>query len=107
MTSESSLPEEVEVQERRKPFATRAQNVVIVFLVLTMIMIAQPYNITIYGWGIYLLAVAVFLQIAVSNVNPLAGVWATVKKSLIIFGVIFLLFAFSIWVTPSLVALGR
>jgi hypothetical protein len=107
MTSQVMANVEVAPKKKQIPFAARAQNFVITFLVVTMVMIAQPYNITIYGLGIYLLALAVFLQIAVSNVNPLSGVGGTIKKSAIIFFVIIVLFAFSIWITPTLVALGR
>jgi len=54
-----------------------------------------------------LLAIAVFLQIGVSNVTPTAGARKTITKTLIILAVIAVLFLFSIWVTPMLVEMGR
>ena len=88
-------------------FATRAQNWVLGLLVITLLMVAQPFSIQIYGYGVYLLAIAVFLQIAVSNVAPSAGVRKTITKSIIILAIVAAIFGFSIWVTPMLVAMGR
>ena len=88
-------------------FATRAQNWVLGLLVVTLLMVAQPFSIQIYGYGVYLLAIAVFLQIAVSNVAPSAGLRKTITKSIIILAIVAAIFGFSIWVTPMLVAMGR
>ena len=92
---------------RKSPFATIAQNVVIGLLIVSLLMVAQPFSIKIFGYGIYALAASVFLQIAVSNVSPAAGFKRTLIKSLIIIAITVLIFIFSIWITPTLVALGR
>lgn len=96
------------VEEKRKvAFATRAQNWVMVLLIVALLLVAQPFTIDIFGIGVYVLAIAVFLQIAVSNVVPTAGVRKTITKSVIILAIIAVLFVFSIWVTPILVEMGR
>jgi len=96
------------VREKQKtPFATRAQNWVMVLLIISLLLVAQPFSIDIFGIAVYLLAIAVFLQIGVSNVTPTAGARKTITKTLIILAVIAVLFLFSIWVTPMLVEMGR
>jgi len=97
----------VKAQKKKVAFATRAQNWVLGLLVVALLLVAQPFTIDIFGIGVYLLAIAVFLQIAVSNVAPSAGVRKTITKSLIILAIIAILFVFSIWVTPILVEMGR
>lgn len=99
--------EEPATVARKLPFATIAQNVVIGLLIVSLLMVAQPFSINIFGYGIYALAASVFLQIAVSNVSPTAGFKRTLIKSLIIIAITVLIFIFSIWITPTLVALGR
>ncbi len=96
------VTETVEKGKSKVAFARRAQNWVMVFLILSLLCVAQPFSLQLFGYGIFLLGIAVFLQIAVSNVTPTAGVRATVDKSVII-----AIFAISIWVTPILVEMGR
>jgi len=93
--------------KKRIAFARRAQNWVMAFLVISLLCVAQPFSLQLYGYGIFMLGLAVFLQIAVSNVTPTAGLRATIVKSIIIIAVIIVIFAFSIWVTPMLVEMGR
>jgi len=101
------VTETVEKGKSKVAFARRAQNWVMVFLIVSFLCVAQPFSLQLFGYGIFLLGIAVFLQIAVSNVTPTAGVRATVVKSVIIIAVIIAIFAFSIWVTPILVEMGR
>ena len=97
----------VKAKKRKVAFATRAQNWVLGLLVVALLLVAQPFTIDIFGIGVYVLAIAVFLQIAVSNVAPNAGIRKTITKSVIILAIIAILFVFSIWVTPILVEMGR
>ena len=105
--SDSAVTQPEAAEKRKTPFATHAQNWVLGFLILSMLLVAQPFSIEIFGYGVYLLAIAVFLQIGVSNVAPSAGARKTITKTLIILAVIAVIFAFSIWVTPMLVQMGR
>ena len=93
--------------KQKLPFAAIAQNVVIALLIVSLLMVAQPISIEIFGIGIYALAASVFLQIAVSNVAPTAGFTKTITKSLVIIAITVLIFVFSILITPTLVTLGR
>jgi hypothetical protein len=88
-------------------FAQRAQNVVMALLIVSLLMVAQGFSLQVTQWGVGLLVIMVFLQIAVSNVAPSAGPAKTIRKSVIIVLITLAIFAFSIWVTPYLVALGR
>jgi hypothetical protein len=106
VTSEAKSAAVVE-GKRKVAFATHAQNWVMGLLVVALLLVAQPFTIDIFGIGVYVLAAAVFLQIAVSNVAPTAGVRKTITKSLIILAIIAALFAISILVTPILVEMGR
>lgn len=104
----SQLTTEPQVPTKKKvAFARRSQNWVMVFLIVSLLCVAQPFSLQLYGYGIFMLGLAVFLQIAVSNVTPTAGARATIIKSLIIIAIIIAIFALSIWVTPILVEMGR
>jgi hypothetical protein len=88
-------------------FAQRAQNVVMGLLIVSLVLVAQQFSQALYKVGAVSLFVSVFVQIAVSNVAPTAGVRTTLTKSAIILGIIVLIFLFSIWITPTLVGLGQ
>jgi MFS-type transporter involved in bile tolerance (Atg22 family) len=88
-------------------FAQRAQNIVMGWLVVSLVMVAQQFSQAVYKAGAVSLFVTVFLQIAVSNVAPTAGRRKTFTKSATILGIIVLIFLFSIWITPTLVGLGQ
>jgi hypothetical protein len=88
-------------------FAQKAQNVVMVLLIINLILVAQQFSNALYKFGVMALFVVVLLQIAVSNVAPTAGVRKTITKSAIILGIVVLIFGFSIWITPWLVGLGQ
>lgn len=92
---------------RPAPFAQRAQDVVITLLVASLVLLAQPFSTLLYRAGFLLLFVSVLVQMAVSNVTPAAGLRRTVTKSLVIFAIIAVIFALSIWVAPFLVGLGQ
>jgi hypothetical protein len=88
-------------------FAQKAQNVVMVLLIISLVLVAQQFSNALYKFGVMSLFVVVLLQIAVSNVAPTAGLRKTLTKSAIILGIVVLIFAFSIWITPWLVGLGQ
>lgn len=88
-------------------FAQRVQNVVMVLLVASLLLVAQQLSQPLYKVGMLTLLVMVPVQIAVSNVAPAAGVRKTIAKSLIILAIVAMLIIFSIWVAPILVGLGR
>ena len=70
-------------------------------------MLAQQFTYTVYVWGFRLLFVVVTLQVALGNINPEWDGKKTLKKTLVILLVIVTIFAFSIFVTPYLIELGK
>ena len=95
------------ITNRKLPFATRAQRLNIYLLLISLLMLAQQFTYTIYVWGFRLLFVVVTLQVALGNINPDWGFKKSAKKTLVILLIIALIFAFSVFVTPYLVELGR
>ena len=89
------------------PFAGRAQRINIYLLLVALLMLAQQFTYTIYLWGFRLLFVVVTLQVALGNINPDWNSKKTLKKTLVILLVIVVIFAFSIFVTPYLIELGK
>lgn len=95
------------VKSQKTPFAARAQRINIYLLLIALLMLAQQFTYTIYVWGFRLLFVVVTLQVALGNINPDWNSKKTIKKTLIILLIIVVIFAFSIFVTPYLIELGR
>jgi hypothetical protein len=95
------------VTNRKLPFATRVQRLNIYLLLIALLMLAQQFTYTIYLWGFRLLFVVVTLQVALGNINPDWDAKKTIRKTLVILLIIAVIFAFSIFVTPYLVELGR
>jgi len=87
-------------------FAQRAQNVVMAFLMVSLVLTAQGFSLFVSQIGIIALGLCVPLQIAVSNVNPKANAKSTIRKSIVILLIVAAIFVFSIWITPILVGLG-
>jgi len=101
-----TLPERGVPPKGKAAFAQRAQNVVMAFLMVSLILTAQGFSLFVSQIGIIALGLCVPLQIAVSNVNPKADAKSTIKKSIIILLIVAAIFIFSIWITPVLVGLG-
>ena len=95
------------VKANKGPFAARAQRINIYLLIVARLMLAQQFTYTIYVWGFRLLFVVVTLQVALGNINPEWDGKKTLRKTLVILLIIAIIFAFSIFVTPYLIELGR
>ena len=95
------------VKTNKPPFAARAQRINIYLLLVALLMLAQQFTYTIYVWGFRLLFVVVTIQVALGNINPDWDAKKTIRKTLVILLIIAVIFAFSIFVTPYLVELGR
>ncbi len=89
------------------PFAARVQGIVILVLVLGLVLIAQQANKMLYQIGLPLVVVAAFLQIAFGNIPPKSNAKTSMLLLLLTWGLVAALFAFSIWLAPSLIGLGR
>jgi hypothetical protein len=95
------------VKANKGPFAARAQRINIYLLIVALLMLAQQFTYTVYVWGFRLLFVVVTLQVALGNINPEWDGKKTLRKTLVILLIIAIIFAFSIFVTPYLIELGR
>ena len=95
------------VKANKGPFAARSQRINIYLLIVALLMLAQQFTYTVYVWGFRLLFVVVTLQVALGNINPEWDGKKTLKKTLVILLVIVTIFAFSIFVTPYLIELGK
>ena len=95
------------VKTNKPPFAARVQRINIYLLLVALLMLAQQFTYTVYVWGFRLLFVVVTLQVALGNINPEWDGKKTLRKTLVILLVIVVIFAFSIFVTPYLIELGR
>jgi len=95
------------VKTNKPPFAARAQRINIYLLLVALLMLAQQFTYTIYVWGFRLLFVVVTIQVALGNINPDWNGKKTLKKTLVILLVIVVIFAFSVYVTPYLIELGK
>lgn len=91
----------------RMPFAARFQGILIAVLVVGLLLIAQQGNKALYQIGLPLVAVAAFLQIAFGNIPPRSGVKTSLLLLALTWAIVAALFAFSIWIAPSLMGLGR
>jgi len=87
----------------KKPFATIMQNIVIAFLIISMILVAQRISFQIYKVGLVMLTLFVILQIGFGNI-PFK---ANFVKSMALLGLILLIiisvFSLGILVVPLFV----
>lgn len=95
------------ITNKKAPFAARWQRLNIYLLIVALLLLAQQFTYTLYVWGFRLLFVVVTLQVALGNINSEWNSKKTIKKLLVILLIIVVIFAFSIFVTPYLIELGR
>jgi len=95
------------ILNKKLPFAARAQRLNIYLLLLALFLLAQQFTYTLYIWGFRLLFIVVTLQVALGNISPDWDVKKSIRKTLVILLIIVVIFAFSIFVTPYLIELGR
>lgn len=89
------------------PFAARFQGILIVVLVVGLVLIAQQASKPLYQFGLPLVVVAAFLQIAFGNIPPRSNAKTSLLLLALTWALVAALFAFSIWLAPSLIGLGR
>lgn len=89
------------------PFAARFQGILIVVLVVGLVLIAQQASKPLYQIGLPLVVVAAFLQIAFGNIPPRSNAKTSFLLLALTWALVAALFAFAIWLAPSLIGLGR
>lgn len=91
----------------KKPFAARLQSYLIVALIVSLVLIAQQFNKTVYQIGIVMLIVSTFLQIGASNIDPKADFKGSMKVMGIALSIVAVVFALGIYLVPIFLELGR
>lgn len=105
LTHPGELP--VEAIRRPMPFAARMQAFLIVVMFVAFICILQQGNKSLYQIGLPVLIVAAFMQIAYGNIPPTTGFVKSFGLLLMTWGIVAVLVAVSIYLTPSLIQLGQ
>jgi len=91
----------------KQPFGARLQLSLILMLAVSLALIAQNFNHTIYTIGFLALSIFVPLQVAIGNIKPEWGARKSLGRILIYLTIVAVIFAISIVITPFLVNLGR
>ena len=97
----------VEYSRRPLPFAARFQAILIVVMFATFLLILQQQNKDLYKVGLPLLVLAAFLQIAFGNIPPSTRFMKSMGLLVMTWGIVALLIVVAVWITPSLIQLGR
>lgn len=92
---------------RRLPFAARFQAVLIVVMFAAFLLILQQQNKQLYQIGLPILVLAAFLQIAFGNIPPTSGFLKSMGLLLLTWGIVAALIVLSVFITPSLIQLGK
>jgi hypothetical protein len=91
----------------KKPFATILQDILIVLLLLSLVLIGQQWSINLYQAGLILLVICTLLQIAVGNIPSNADFRQSVKFIALILMIVAIVFIAGILLVPSLVKMAR
>lgn len=102
-------PGELPVAYARRPlpFAARVQAILIVVMFAAFLLILQQGNKQLYQVGLPVLVVAAFLQIAFGNIPPSTGFGKSMSLLLMTWGIVAVLIAVAVRITPNLIQLGR
>ena len=91
----------------KQPFAAIVQGILVILLAVSFAMITQQVNETLYRIGFLLLIASTFVQIVFGNLPPEADFKQSIKFTIIVFGIIAVVFGLGIFLAPYLVNLGR
>jgi uncharacterized membrane protein len=97
----------IEYSRRALPFAARFQAFLIVVMFASFLLILQQGNKQLYQIGLPLLVLAAFLQIAFGNIPPATRFVKSMGLLVMTWAIIGLLIVVAVWITPSLIQLGR
>lgn len=92
---------------RPLPFAARFQAILIVVMFAAFLLILQQGNKQLYQFGLPVLVVAAFLQIAFGNIPPTTRFVKSMGLLLMTWGIVAALIVIAVRITPNLIQLGR
>ena len=91
----------------KRPFASVVQFGLVILMLLSIVLLAQSFSLQYYKFGLILMVVTSFSQIAFGNIAPEANFFKAMRAYLLYMAIIAALFVLSIVITPYLVSLGR
>lgn len=91
----------------QRPFASVVQALLVVLMLLSIALIGQRFDKSLYQAGLILLVVTSLSQIAFGNIAPAAGFGRSMRMYALYMAITAVLFVISIAMTPLLVSLGR
>jgi hypothetical protein len=97
----------IEYSRRPLPFAARFQAILIVVMFAAFVLILQQGNKQLYQFGLPVLVVAAFLQIAFGNIPPSTRFVKSMGLLLLTWGIVAVLIVVAVQITPNLIQLGR
>lgn len=97
----------IEYARRPLPFAARFQAILIVVMFAAFLLILQQGNKQLYQIGLPVLVVAAFLQIAFGNIPPTTRFLKSMGLLVMTWAIVAVLIVVAVWITPSLIQLGR
>lgn len=92
---------------RRAPFASRAQTVLIVLLVLCFALVGQQFAQTVYSYGLIALMALTIVQIGLGNTDPTSGPLKTLRNLVVTFAIVGIVVVGSLLLAPTLIGFGR
>ncbi len=104
-TVESATP--AVVRKARMPFAARVQGILVAVMFISLAMIVQQANKSLYRIGLPLLMLAAFLQIAFGNISPRAGFRRSLALLVVTWVIVGGVFFASVKLAPRLIDLSR
>ena len=96
-----------ELVRRPLPFAARFQAILIVVMFGAFVLIMQQWSKQLYQFGLPLLVLAAFLQIAFGNIPPTTGFLKSMGLLLMTWAIVAVLFVIAVRMTPNLIQLGQ
>ena len=97
----------LEYSRRPLPFAARFQAILIVVMFAAFLLILQQGNKQLYQFGLPVLVVAAFLQIAFGNIPPTTRFLKSMGLLVMTWAIVAVLIVVAVRITPSLIELGR
>jgi hypothetical protein len=105
-TAASGAPAAAPARARRH-FGALFQAILVVWMLASMALIGQQWNFTLYKVGMISLIISALSQIAVGNIPITATASRSLRMYLTFMAIVVVVFAVSILIAPTLVALGR
>ena len=91
----------------KRPFASVAQAVLVVWMLASIVLIGQQVSLQLYQIGLISLAFSTFSQIAFGNIPATAHFGKSMRMYIWFMFIIVVIFAVSILAAPWLASLGR